>query len=86
MSFTQNSRPSPSDIPDRAGDTVAEYHELHAVEAGDGRITVQIRNHNAASAGETLQCESSDGGHRRLFGRRGIELSARRRNRSNGRI
>jgi sialidase-1 len=24
---------------------------------------VQIRNHNAANAGETLQCESSDGGH-----------------------
>src|SRR4029077_4496530 len=52
-----------SDIPARAGDTVAEYHELYAVEAGDGRIIVQIRNPNAANAGETLQCESSDGGH-----------------------
>jgi sialidase-1 len=52
-----------SDIPARAGDTAAEYHELHAVEAGDGRIIVQIRNHNTANAGETLQCESADGGH-----------------------
>jgi sialidase-1 len=52
-----------SDISARAGDTVVEYHELRAVEAGDGRIIVQIRNHNSANAGETLQCESSDGGH-----------------------
>ncbi len=52
-----------SNIPARAGDAIAEYHELHAVEAGDGWIVVQIRNHNAANAGETLQCESSDGGH-----------------------
>lgn len=49
-------------IPARDGDTPRNYHELHAVEAADGRILVQIRNHNAAHAGETLQCESADGG------------------------
>ncbi len=51
-----------SDIPTRAGDTFENYHELHAVEASDGRILVQIRNHNEANKGETLQCESKDGG------------------------
>ena len=51
-----------SDIPARPGDKVAEYHELHAVETADGRVLVQIRNHNQANGGETLQCESSDGG------------------------
>jgi sialidase-1 len=51
-----------SDIPARPGDRVAEYHELHAVEAADGRILVHIRNHNPSNAGETLQCESRDGG------------------------
>jgi sialidase-1 len=51
-----------SDIPARAGDSVVEYHELHTVEADDGKIIVQIRNHNEANRGETLQCESSDGG------------------------
>jgi hypothetical protein len=51
-----------SDIPTRPGDKPAEYHELHGVEAGDGRILVHIRNHNPANAGETLQCESRDGG------------------------
>ena len=51
-----------SDIPTRAGDSAADYHELHVVEAGDGRIIVHIRNHNERNARETLQCESSDGG------------------------
>jgi hypothetical protein len=51
-----------SDIPVRAGDTVEQYHELHAIEAADGRIVVHIRNHNKANGGEMLQCESSDGG------------------------
>ncbi len=51
-----------SDIPARAGDSVVDYHELHAVEASDGRIIVHIRNHNKANDRETLQCESSDGG------------------------
>jgi hypothetical protein len=49
-------------IPVRPGDRSEQYHELHAVEARDGRLIVQIRNHNQANAGETLQCESSDGG------------------------
>lgn len=51
-----------SDIPVRPGDTSAEYHELHAVEASDGTIVCHVRNHNPANKGETLQCESTDGG------------------------
>jgi sialidase-1 len=51
-----------SDIRPRPGDTAADYHELHAVEAANGTLLVHIRNHNAANAGETLQCESHDGG------------------------
>jgi hypothetical protein len=49
-------------IPTRDGDQHTNYHELHAVEAADGRIVVQLRNHNKANVGETLQCESADGG------------------------
>jgi sialidase-1 len=50
-------------IPTRQGDdTTKSYHELHAVEAADGTIIAQIRNHNAANKGETLQSESKDGG------------------------
>lgn len=50
-------------IPAREGDDVQKgYHELHAVETADGRIIVQIRNHNKTNAGETLQTESTDGG------------------------
>ncbi|NLX21061.1 MAG: exo-alpha-sialidase [Phycisphaerae bacterium] len=52
-----------SDIPIRSGDDPAAYHELHGVEAADGTITVQIRNHNTANCNETLQTESHDGGH-----------------------
>ncbi len=52
-----------ADIPTRAGDLVVRgYHELHAVEAQDGTLIAQIRNHNTANAGETLQSESRDGG------------------------
>lgn len=51
-----------SDIPLRDGDRYEDYHELHAVETADQRILVHIRNHSAANKGETLQCESSDGG------------------------
>jgi hypothetical protein len=52
-----------AEIPTRSGDKVPDgYHELHAVEASDGRIIVHIRNHNQANSGETLQSESSDGG------------------------
>jgi len=49
-------------IPTRQGDDPKQYHELHAVEPTAGRILVQIRNHNRTNSGETLQCESSDGG------------------------
>lgn len=51
-----------AEIPVRPGDDPKKYHELHAVEAADGRIICQIRNHNSANAQETLQCESTDGG------------------------
>lgn len=51
-----------ADIPTREGDKHSDYHELHAVEAKGGQLLVQIRNHNPKNAGETLQCESSDGG------------------------
>jgi len=51
-----------SDIPARPGDVAADYHELHAVEAADQRLIVHIRNHSRANTGETLQCESRDGG------------------------
>ena len=52
-----------ADIPTREGDTVVKgYHELHAVEAADGTIIAQIRNHNEANKSETLQTESKDGG------------------------
>jgi len=52
-----------AEIPTRPGDDVKRgYHELHAVETADGRILVQIRNHNEPHKGETLQSESADGG------------------------
>jgi hypothetical protein len=51
-----------AEIPTCPGDDAKQYHELHGVETGDGRIVVHIRNHNAASEGETLQTESVDGG------------------------
>src|SRR4029453_4649599 len=51
-----------AEIPARAGDQAAEYHELHAIETGDGRLIAHIRNHNKPNARETLQSESSDGG------------------------
>jgi len=49
-------------LPVRPGDESRQYHELHAVQAGDGRIVCHVRNHNAANTGETLQSESTDGG------------------------
>lgn len=51
-----------AEIPLRPNDSPADYHELHAVEAADGRIIVHIRNHNKNNLGETLQTESTDGG------------------------
>ncbi|MCA9073949.1 MAG: exo-alpha-sialidase [Planctomycetaceae bacterium] len=50
------------EIPAREGDDFNNYHELHAVQAGDGRIIVQIRNHNSRNERETLQTHSDDGG------------------------
>jgi hypothetical protein len=49
-------------LPTRKGDDHRSYHELHAVHADGGRIVLQLRNHNKANSGETLQSESSDGG------------------------
>ncbi len=49
-------------LPVRTGDDPANYHELHAVEAADGRWIVQIRNHNPANDRETLQTHSTDAG------------------------
>ena len=51
-----------ADIPVRDGDDPKKYHELHAVEAADGRLVVHVRNHNSTNMGETLQSESTDGG------------------------
>lgn len=51
-----------SEIPTREGDRARDYHELHAVECASGKIVAQIRNHNEANKGETLQTESTDGG------------------------
>ena len=51
-----------AELPVREGDEASNYHELYAVEASDGRLIVQIRNHNAANKGETLQTHSTDGG------------------------
>lgn len=51
-----------SKITERDGDDYRQYHELHAVETDSGRIIAHIRNHNPENAGETLQCESTDGG------------------------
>ena len=51
-----------ADIPPRPNDSVENYHELHAVEAVDGKIVAHIRNHNKTNSGETLQTESTDGG------------------------
>jgi sialidase-1 len=51
-----------SEIPARPGDSATQYHELHAVQAADGRVVVQIRNENPQNRGETLQTESRDGG------------------------
>ena len=52
-----------AEIPTRKGDdALHSYHELHAVEAADGTLIAQIRNHSTANKGWTLQSESKDGG------------------------
>lgn len=49
-------------IPHRPGDDPNRYHELHLVDAGEGRFICHIRNENKADDGQTLQSESTDGG------------------------
>ena len=49
-------------IPLAAGHAYDTYHELHAVEAANGDLIVQIRNANPKWESQTLQTESSDGG------------------------
>jgi sialidase-1 len=49
-------------IPERPGDSRSDYHELHALDAGGGRLLVHLRNHSKPNTGETLQSESTDGG------------------------
>lgn len=49
-------------VPVRPGDTAEQYHELHAVEAPDGRWVAHVRNENRTDDNETLQTESEDGG------------------------
>jgi hypothetical protein len=51
-----------AEIPIRKGDKGNRYHELHAVEAADGTLIAQIRNHNETNSRWTLQSESSDRG------------------------
>jgi sialidase-1 len=52
-----------AEIPARKGDNpIEDYHELHAVQATDGRIIAHIRNHAKTNNKETLQTESEDGG------------------------
>ena len=51
-----------AEIQSRPGDRFHDYHELYATETADGRILVQIRNHNRRNEKETLQSESFDGG------------------------
>ncbi len=50
------------EFPTRPGDDLAQYHELHGAETDSGKLVVQIRNHNPANEGETLQTESDDAG------------------------
>ena len=40
-----------ADIPTRPGDSRTDYHELHAVDAGEGRLLLHIRNHAAPNVG-----------------------------------
>ncbi len=51
-----------SEIVPMPGHDSSKYHELHGVEAADGRIVVHIRNHNEKYKFEVLQTESLDGG------------------------
>jgi len=50
-----------AEIPIRQGGR-GNYHELHAVEAADGTLVAQIRNHDESDGRLTLQTESRDHG------------------------
>lgn len=50
-----------AEIPAAEGDDPTAYHELHGIEAADGTLIVQIRDHNTRPR-ETLQTMSHDGG------------------------
>lgn len=50
------------DIQPMEGHQVMGYHELHGVQAADGRIVVHIRNHETPHDGYVLQTHSLDGG------------------------
>ncbi len=52
-----------SDISPMPGHDSANYHELHGIQAADGRIVVHIRNHNDHLKLQTLQTHSTDNGH-----------------------
>ena len=41
---------------------IRKIHEIHGVEAPDGTLIVQYRNHNCSGLGETWQSESTDSG------------------------
>lgn len=51
-----------STIPLPAGQDIRKIHEIHGVEAPNGTLIVQYRNHNCSGLGETWQSESTDGG------------------------
>ena len=51
-----------STIPLPAGHDIRKIHEIHGIEAPDGSLVVQYRNHNCSGLGETWQSESADGG------------------------
>lgn len=51
-----------STVPFPAGQDPRKIHEPHGIEAPDGTLIVQYRNHNCSVPGETWQTESTDGG------------------------
>ena len=51
-----------STIPLPKGQNIRNIHEIHGVEAPDGTLIIQYRNHNCTGLGETWQSESADGG------------------------
>ena len=52
-----------SKIPAPPSHDPAKCHELHGVQAPDGKIIVQIRDHNCYPQIQTWQTESADSGH-----------------------